>query len=89
MMTNPFRPRSSFVLWLAVILSTSCNRAPSFDILGSFFPAWIVCLALALLLTVPAHWLLSRARVVLALPILTYPSLTLLLTFALWLTFFR
>jgi hypothetical protein len=89
MMTNPFRPRSSLVLPLAVMLSTSCNRAPSFDILGSFFPAWLMCLALGLLLTVPAHWLLWRARVVLALPILVYPSLTLLLTFALWLTFFR
>jgi len=30
-----------------------------------------------------------RVRVVLALPVLTYPSLTALLTFALWLSFFR
>ena len=89
MMTKPLPPRPGFVLWLAATLSTSCNRAPSFDILGSFFPAWLICLALALLLTVPVHWLISRARVVLALPILTYPSLTLLFTFALWLTFFR
>jgi hypothetical protein len=89
MMTNLLRTRSSSGWWLAVVLSTSCNRAPSFDILGSFFPAWLMCLALAVLLTVPAHWLLSRARVVLALPILTYPSLALLLTFTLWLTFFQ
>jgi hypothetical protein len=86
---NPLRTRSSLGLSLAAVLSTSCNRAPSFDILGSFFPAWLLCLALGLLLTVPVHWLISRARVVLALPILTYPSLTLLFTFALWLTFFR
>lgn len=65
------------------------SRAPSFDILGSFFPAWLLCLALGLLLTVAVYWLLLRVRVVLALPILTYPSLTVLCTLALWLAFFR
>jgi hypothetical protein len=65
------------------------TRAPSFDILGSFFPAWLVCLALALLLTAAARWLFSRVPIVIALPILTYPSLTALFTFALWLIFFR
>jgi YtcA family len=65
------------------------TRAPSFDILGSFFPAWLVCLALALLLTVAVRWLLLRLRIVIALPTLTYPSLTALFTFALWLAFFR
>ena len=35
-----------------------------------------------------ARWLLLRVRVVLALPVLTYPSLTALFTFALWLAFF-
>ena len=68
---------------------TGCGRAPSFDVLGSFFPAWLVCLALALLLTVVARSLLSRLHVVLAIPVLTYPSLTALFTFALWLSFFR
>ena len=58
-------------------------------VLGSFFPAWIACLALGLLLTVAAGWLLLRLHVVIALPILTYPSLTALFTFALWLAFFR
>jgi hypothetical protein len=64
-------------------------RAPSFDVLGSFFPAWLACLALAVLLTVAVRWLLLRLHIVIALPILTYPSLTALFTFALWLAFFR
>jgi hypothetical protein len=80
-------PRSA--LLFGVIFSTSCSQAPSFDILGSFFPAWLGCFALALLLTAAAWWLLRRARVVLALPVLTYPSLTALFTLALWLAFFR
>jgi len=64
-------------------------RAPSFDILGSFFPAWLVCLAIALLLTIGTRWLLTRVSIVLSLPILTYPSLTALFTLSLWLAFFR
>jgi hypothetical protein len=65
------------------------TRAPSFDILGSFFPAWLACLAAGLLLTVATRWLLLRLRIVIALPVLTYPSLTALFTLALWLIFFR
>jgi hypothetical protein len=77
------------VLLLSVGFSTGCSQAPSFDIIGSFFPAWLVCLVVALLLTVAAYWLLLRARLALALPVLTYPSLTVLFTLALWFAFFR
>jgi hypothetical protein len=86
-MSNAFRHTTGCSLALGLL--TSCGRAPSFDILGSFFPAWIVCLALALLLTVGARWLLLHLHVVIALPVLTYPCLTALLTFAMWLAFFR
>ena len=73
----------------ATCVITGCGRAPSFDILGSFFPAWLVCLAAALLLTVIFRWLLLRIRIVIAAPVLTYPSLTALITLALWLALFR
>ena len=89
-MTGIKLPRPSMlVLGLVVALCTGCSRAPSFDILGSFFPAWLLCLALGLLLTVAVHLLLLFVRVALALPVLTYPSLTALFTFAFWLGFFR
>ena len=74
---------------LAPLLLSGCARAPSFDIMGSFFPAWLVCLAGAILLTVGARWVLLRLRIVIALPVLTYPCLTAVCTFALWLIFFR
>jgi len=89
MITNALRRPSTFGLPLALTLCTSCSRAPSFEVLGSFFPAWLVCLALGLVLTAAGHWIVSRVHVVLAIPILTYPSLTALFTFALWLSFFR
>ena len=83
--------RQSLLLWAFTTscFLSGCGRAPSFDILGSFFPSWLVCLAAGLLLTVMARWLLLRVHIVLALPILTYPSLTALFTLALWITFFR
>jgi hypothetical protein len=74
---------------LTSLLLAGCGRAPSFDVVGSFFPAWLVCLALAILLTVLARLFLQRLRVALILPILTYPSLTAAFAFALWLIFFR
>jgi fructose-specific phosphotransferase system IIC component len=89
-MTGNMSSRSvKYGLILASLLLASCTRAPSFDVLGSFFPAWLVCLAVAILLTVLARWLLLRLRLALAPPILIYPSLTALFAFALWLVFFR
>lgn len=71
------------------LLLSSCTRAPSFDIMGSFFPAWLVCFAAAVVLTVVARLVLLRLRISVALPSLTYPCLTASCTFALWLLFFR
>ena len=76
----------SFVL--APLLMTGCGRAPSFDILGSFFPAWLVCFVLAILLTFVSRALLSR-YVEIVWPVLVYPSLTAIFAFALWLAMFR
>jgi hypothetical protein len=76
-------------LVLVALFLSGCSRSPSFDILGSFFPAWLVCVAAGILLTVFVRFVLLRLRIVVAFPGLTYPCLTALCTFALWLTFFR
>jgi len=88
-MIPKLRRPSTLVLWIATALCTSCSRAPSFDILGSFFPAWLLCLIAGLLLTAASSWLFSRTRLVLAVPVLAYPSLAALFTFALWLALFQ
>jgi hypothetical protein len=76
------------VFTLALLLVTGCGRAPSFDILGSFFPAWLVCLVLAILLTVVSRMLLNR-HVQIAWPVLVYPSLTAVFALLSWLALFR
>jgi hypothetical protein len=73
---------------LAPLLLSGCGRAPAFDVLGSFFPAWLVCFAVAILLAVLCRALL-QPRVEIAFPVLVYPSLTAIFTFALWLALFR
>ena len=72
---------------LAPLVLAACARAPSFDILGSFFPAWLFCAVIAVPLTALSRELLRR-RVELPWPVLVYPSLTVLFAFALWLTLF-
>jgi heme/copper-type cytochrome/quinol oxidase subunit 4 len=82
---------SRFVRLLPLLpapLLTSCSRAPSVEVLGSFFPAWLVCFIVAIVLTALAHLLMMRLRLKVALPMLAYPGLAALLTFALWLMFF-
>ena len=73
---------------LVAPLLWGCSRAPSVDVLGSFFPAWLVCFIVAIVLTALGRLALLRLRVKAALPILVYPSLAALFTFLLWLIFF-
>ena len=88
MKSNFIRRRPGYGVALLPWLLASCTRAPSFDIDGSLFPAWLVCLILGLLLAVLSRWLLLSLRITLAWPILVYPSLAALFTFLLWLVFF-
>ncbi len=75
---------------VAAIL-TGCSRAPSVDIIGSFFPAWLVCLTIAVVLTFVVRWLLTRLHLESEVgPLaLFYPCLLTLITSLLWLTYFR
>ena len=52
-------PRSWLYLLLPVSLG-GCHRAPEIDVLGSFFPAWVLCCLIALPLTGLLRWSLIR-----------------------------
>lgn len=80
--------RCVLVFFLQVPLLVGCSRAPSVEVLGSFFPAWLVCFIVAIVLTVLVRFLIARLRVKVALPILMYLGLAAFFTFALWLVFF-
>ena len=74
----------------AVLLLVGCSRAPSFNILGSFFPSWILCGVIGILLTVGTRLLFVRIKLEEQLSplILVYPCLAAFFTFTLWLLFF-
>jgi hypothetical protein len=76
---------------LAVVAMTGCARAPAFNVLGSYFPAWLFCLLLGILLTIAARVAFRKYSLseVLNPPLLMYPCLTAFFTFAIWLIFFR
>jgi YtcA-like protein len=74
--------------FLLVPLLVACSRAPSVEVLGSFFPAWLVCFIVAIVLTALVRLLVLRLHVKVTLPLLVYPGLAAFFTFALWLVFF-
>ena len=79
------------VLFAPQLLAAGCSRAPTFNILGSFFPAWIMCGIIGILLAVLVRLFFVRIKLedqLLAPLILVYPCLTALFTFTLWLVFF-
>jgi len=80
----------SYACALAPMLLAGCQHAPSIDVLGSFFPAWLLCLALGILLSTGTRFLLLAVHLDEALtpPIVMYPCLAALFTFGLWLLFF-
>jgi YtcA-like protein len=84
------RPTRAAVVVMSLLL-TSCARAPSVDILGSFFPVWMLCLTIGVFLTFGLRVLLLRTRMEAEVgPLaLFYPCAVILFTGLLWLIFFR
>ncbi len=80
--------RRPLLFFFLTPLLVSCSRAPSVDILGSYFPACLICFVLAIVITAFVRLALLRLNIKVALPILLYPSLVAFFTFALWLIFF-
>jgi YtcA family len=74
----------------ATLLVAGCSRAPSFNLLGSFFPAWILCGVIGILLAVAVRLFFVRIKLEEQLKplILVYPCLAAFFTFTLWLLFF-
>src|SRR5260370_6578825 len=50
------------VLFAPQLLAAGCSRAPTFNILGSFFPAWILCGIIGILLAVVVRCFFSGIK---------------------------
>jgi hypothetical protein len=61
------------------------------DVLGSYFPAWMVCILSGLTLTLIAHWIvqLRNLKPYLGAAPLIYSCLMIIFTFATWILFYQ
>lgn len=75
---------------LTTVCITGCSRAPTFNILGSFFPSWILCGVIGILLAVAVRLLFVKMKFEQEITplILVYPCLAAFFTFTIWLVFF-
>jgi hypothetical protein len=66
-------------------------HSPTLDILGSYFPAWMLCIVLGLVLTIIARQVLIGLKLNghLRLAGLVYLCMTILLAMAVWLACFK
>jgi lipopolysaccharide export LptBFGC system permease protein LptF len=68
-------------------LLSGCSSAPSRNILGSYFPSWMICVLVAIGLTIVVRIVLAKVGIEdeLPAPIVVYLAFTLAFSFALWL----
>ena len=67
-----------------------CNYAPTMDLFGSYFPAWMLCAAVGIVAAVIVRQLLAVAGIsdYVVAPLLTYVGLALSATLVTWLLWF-
>ena len=80
----------NWLLCLAVMSCSGCSRAPSIEVIGSFFPAWMFCILAALVVTGLIRMGLARRGLERKLGplIVFYPCLAVAITCLLWLLLF-
>ena len=77
-------------LSLSAVAALGCSRNPNVEIVGSYFPGWMLSLASGVVLTPLAHSLLRRQGLdrTAGHPAIIYPGMVVLFTCLLWLCFF-
>jgi uncharacterized membrane protein len=91
--SRPVRIASLILLiWaLVFVVRPLSHRSPTIDILGSYFPAWMVCILSGLTLTVVAHWIVQMCHLkpYLGPAPLIYSCLMIIFTFSTWILFYQ
>ena len=75
---------------LPVIFLMGCSHNPNVEIVGSYFPGWMLSLAASVVLTLVSHSLLRKQGLdrTIGHPAIIYPGMVVLFTCLLWLCFF-
>ena len=67
------------------------HRSPTIDIVGSYFPAWMICIVSGLTLTLISRWIIRAyhlERYASPAPLI-YTCLTIIYTFVTWIVFYQ
>ena len=76
---------------LIFVVRPVSHRSPTIDILGSYFPAWMICIVSGLTLTLVSRWIVRAYHLeAYASPTpLIYSCLTIIYTFVTWIIFYQ
>ena len=80
------------LIWVLIfVVRPVSHRSPTIDILGSYFPAWMICIVSGLTLTLVSRWIIRAYHLeTYASPTpLIYTCLTLIYTFVTWIIFYQ
>ena len=83
--------RTTLSLLPAIFLTGGCAYSPSVDVLGSYFPAWMACIIIGLVITLVVRLLLIGLGVYSYLrpKSLVLPCMLIFFTLLTWLAFFK
>ena len=76
---------------LIFVVRPVSHRSPTIDILGSYFPAWMICIVTGLTLTLVSRWIVRAYHLesyVSPAPLI-YTCLTIIYTFVTWIIFYQ
>lgn len=83
------RVRAPVAPWavLCAAAVAGCSAAPSQSIFGSYFPTWMICALIGLVVTIVVRQLLASAGIdrTLPAPLLVYLAIAIAAAFATWL----
>jgi YtcA family len=80
------------LIWVLIfVVRPVSHRSPTIDILGSYFPAWMICIVSGLTLTLVSRWIIRAYHLEpYASPApLIYTCLTIVYTFMTWIIFYQ
>jgi len=85
------RCTSPALWWTAITLPVAgCSHSPSLDLLGSYFPAWMLCAVAGIVASIVIRQILVAASIsdYVVAPLLTYAALAVFATLLAWLLWF-
>ena len=81
----------AIVVLCFVAVRISSHHSPTVDVLGSYFPAWMICILSGLALTFVTHWIVQIGKLesYIGPAPLIYSCLMIIFTFATWILFYQ